>query len=32
MSRITAGWTTACQDHVFDPERGQFIPEPEIIL
>jgi 3',5'-cyclic AMP phosphodiesterase CpdA len=32
MRRVTAGWATACQDHVFDPERGQFTPEPEIIL
>jgi 3',5'-cyclic AMP phosphodiesterase CpdA len=35
LFRITptsTGWTTTCQDHAYDHDRGMFMPEPEIAL
>ncbi len=32
ITPTSAGWTTTCQDHAYNHDSGQFIPEPEILL
>jgi 3',5'-cyclic AMP phosphodiesterase CpdA len=32
ITPTSAGWTTTCQDHAYDHDRGMFLPEPEIVL
>jgi 3',5'-cyclic AMP phosphodiesterase CpdA len=32
ITPTSSGWTTTCQDHAYDHDRGMFIAEPEIAL